>query len=395
MTEERSGNLLIVDDTPENLRLLCDMLGDEGYQLRPFSQPLVALDAARVDPPDLFILDVAMPDMDGYELCEILKKEEATKDVPVIFLSAQRETSNVVKGFQRGAVDYIVKPFQFEEVANRVRTHLNLKFAQAELKARNAELEAALEQLKATQSQLVHSGKMASLGVLTAGVAHEINNPINFVSANASVLRRILRENPPQGDSFSLDLEDYDTLQELADGFEEGSSRIIDIVAGLRVYARVDEDVLKPYNARENIEATLKVFHHELKYNIAVDLDVGEDLVIQANPGKLNQVLANLLSNSIDAVRQVEDRERRIQISATMEPGDGGSRFVMRVGDNGPGIPGDLQARIFDPFFTSRPPGQGLGLGLSITRSIVEAHGGRISVESAPGRTVFTVSMPA
>ena len=390
------GNLLIVDDTPANLRLLCDMLGTEGYRLRPFSKPLPALESARSDPPDLFILDVSMPEVDGFEFCSRLKSDPRTVDIPVIFLSAQRSTSQIVEGFRRGAVDYITKPFQFEEVATRVATHLALRRAKVEIDERNRALETALADLREAQSQLVHSEKMASLGVLTAGVAHEINNPINFIAANASVLRRKIEKfaSRAAGDGPQIEPEDFAVLKELAGGFEEGATRIADIVESLKLYARIDEDVFKPYDARKNIMATLRVFQHELRHGVALTVNIDDLPELQANPGRINQVLANLLSNAIGATREGSTGEPRIEILVTDVIREGSSYWGMEVIDNGPGVSEALRDRVFEPFFTSKEPGQGLGLGLSISRSIVEAHGGWIELDSCPGRTVFRVLLP-
>ncbi len=293
-------------------------------------------------------------------------------------------------------MDYITKPFQFEEVATRVSTHLSLRRAKVQIEERNLALEKALSDLREAQSQLVHSEKMASLGVLTAGVAHEINNPINFIAANASVLRRKIEKFESRGGASGQQIEpdDFVLLKELTAGFEEGATRIADIVESLKLYARVDEDVFKSYDARANVTATLRVFQHELRRQVDVAVRIDELPELQANPGRINQVLANLLSNAIAATRDGASGEPRIEISVAAAARESASYWCLEVADNGPGVPQALRDRIFEPFFTSKEPGQGLGLGLSISRSIVEAHGGWIELDSAPGRTVFRVLLP-
>ncbi len=185
------GNIMVVDDTPANLRLLDELLIPLGYDVRPFPKGVLALKATESDPPDLILLDINMPDMNGFEVCRHLKDNVKTKDIPVIFLSARGETLDKVEAFSAGGIDYITKPFQIEELSVRIETHINLHRYQIEIEQKNIELQQTLEKLKESQTQLVQSEKMASLGVLTAGIAHEINNPVNFMQASAKGLGKV------------------------------------------------------------------------------------------------------------------------------------------------------------------------------------------------------------
>ncbi len=178
------SNILVVDDTPENLQLLVGMLSERGYEVRPVPNGKLALSGAKNFPPDLILLDIMMPGMDGYEVCKELKADERTKDIPVIFISALSDVLDKVKAFSVGGVDYITKPFQMEEVVARVETHLTLCSLQKSLKDKNEELVSTLQQLKATQEELIQSEKMAALGQLIAGVAHEINTPLGAISSS-------------------------------------------------------------------------------------------------------------------------------------------------------------------------------------------------------------------
>ncbi len=385
---------MIVDDTPPNLRLLCDMLGDKGYRLRPFSKPLAALESARSDPPDLYLLDVGMPEMNGYELCDALKKDERTQAAPVLFISANKETEGIVEGFRHGAVDYIVKPFQAEEVASRIATHLSLRRFQRTMQERNSQLQTTIRELKETQSQLVHAEKMASLGTLTAGIAHEINNPINFICANAKLLQKRLA----QIDSGERVFEAGEAAdwREMVDGLMDGSARIAEIVSSLETYARVDEDSMKIFAPRPNIEATARMFRHQIGSGIDFAISIEEPSApIVANPGKVNQVLANLLSNAISVVAEnPPGRACRIALRAGPQTREGRDWYAISVADTGPGVEPDKQERIFEPFFTTKPPGQGLGLGLSIASSIMAQHRGRLELESTPEGATFTALLP-
>jgi signal transduction histidine kinase len=177
-------NILVVDDTPTQLRLLVNILTENGYKVRPVANGKLALAAAQIFPPDLILLDIRMPGMNGYEVCENLKTDERFQDIPVIFISALNEVFDKVKAFSIGGVDYITKPFQSEEVLARIKTHLALRGLQKSLQSKNEDLEKTLQQLQNTQNQLIESEKMAAVGQLIASIAHEINNPLGAIRSS-------------------------------------------------------------------------------------------------------------------------------------------------------------------------------------------------------------------
>lgn len=199
-TDNYKGDILVVDDTPVQLRLLVSILTENGYKVRPVSNGNLALFAAQNIIPDLILLDIRMPEMNGYEVCEHLKADERFKDIPVIFISGLNEVFDKVKAFSIGGVDYITKPFQVEEVLARIKTHLALRYLQKSLKAKNEYLEKTLQQLQNTQNQLIQSEKMAAVGQLIASIAHEINNPLGAIRSSinyvAEFLERDLEEIP-------------------------------------------------------------------------------------------------------------------------------------------------------------------------------------------------------
>lgn len=192
------ANILVIDDTPANLRLLVNLLTEKGYKVRPIPSGKLALSSINLSPPDLILLDIMMPEMDGYEVCKTLKADETTRHIPVIFISAIDEILDKIKAFSVGGVDYITKPFQAEEVLVRVETHLENRFLQKSLREKNEELEKTLEQLKVTQNQLIQSEKMAALGQLIAGIAHEVNTPLGAIQASSSNTTNALEESVEQ-----------------------------------------------------------------------------------------------------------------------------------------------------------------------------------------------------
>ncbi|MBC7923575.1 MAG: hypothetical protein H7Z75_21065 [Ferruginibacter sp.] len=270
-------------------------------------------------------------------------------------------------------------------------------------------LEATLDHLRTTQGQLMEAEKMASLGLLTAGVAHEINNPINFVSANVAPLQRNIAdllsllarydhivEKAALQDTFAevavLKNElDYrllvDEIHQLLAGIEEGSRRTAEIVKGLRNFSRPDENEKKPVDINQSIESTILVLGSELKDRIRLVKELGEVRQVMGYAGKLNQVFMNIIANAYQAI---PDRGE-IRIRTFMRH----DRVCIAIGDDGKGMTEEVRKRIFEPFFTTKEIGKGTGLGLSISYGIIREHQGSVSVESEPGRgTTFTISLP-
>lgn len=279
-----------------------------------------------------------------------------------------------------------------------------------ELQKSNDELNNTLTKLQKAQVQLVESEKMVSLGQLTAGVAHEINNPINFVLSNVSPLRRDLedilaiidayeavKDNPEQGFSKVDELKkklDFDYLKEeinqILEGIENGAERTSEIVKSLRMFSRLDESEQKKAKINECIDSTLTVLTSKIKdFSVIVHKDFRFTEEINCYPGKLNQVFMNLINNSLDALENKQNAE----LSFFIEKQDNWIKIA--ISDNGIGIPENIQDHIFDPFFTTKEVGKGTGLGMSIVYSIIQDHKGKISLESKEGvGTTFNLLLP-
>jgi two-component system NtrC family sensor kinase len=289
----------------------------------------------------------------------------------------------------------------------RERTH--------QLQEAKEQIEVQYHDLQKSQRQLIESEKMAGLGQMTAGIAHELNNPINFVSSNVEPLAKDIEEildvlndfkglpeAPSQSDLEAIrqKFKDYDVplleteIKSLLDGIKEGSTRASDIVSGLRIFARTDQEVFVNANVNECVNATLVLIKSTWKNEVALSRQLDEHLPnIDCLPGKLNQVIVNLITNAVQAsIEHHSERHKRvINVTTSHDP-----HFIyLKVTDNGPGIPDAIQDKIFEPFFTTKKVGQGTGLGLSISKSIIEDHQGELQIKSILGEgTEFLVRLP-
>lgn len=406
------GNILIVDDVPVNLHLLAKILSKQGYKTRTAPDGQLALRSIELTPPDLILLDIMMPDMDGYTVCQALKASPATKDIPIIFISALNEVLDKVKAFEVGGIDYITKPFHEQEVLARVSNQLVQRQLFQQTQSYAQQLEQTLTELKKTQAKLIQKEKMASLGQLVAGIAHEINNPVNFIYGNialaADYARDLLRlvelyrhyyPQPVAEIAGELDeiqpefiAEDY---PKLLNSMKEGASRISKIVLSLRNFSRLGEEKHKLVDIHEGIDNTLVILQHRLKgANNTDEIEVIKHYSqlpkVTCYASQLNQVFMNLLTNAIDALEnQPSPRKITIGTSVSYESESAlhDRSVVILIADNGCGMSEEVRHQIFDPFFTTKPVGRGTGLGLAISHDIVvEKHRGQISCISAPGR---------
>lgn len=419
--------ILVVDDTPANLEVVCETLSDAGYEVATAINGDRALKRVQAYPPDLILLDIQMPGIDGFETCQRLKADPKTASIPIIFMTAVSDADSKEKGFVLGAVDYITKPFQEKEMLARVKTHLQLRQLTKNLEQRVAEqtadLETAFSQLQQSQIQLVHTEKMSALGNLVAGVAHEINNPLGFIAGNLEpaqdyikdlfqVIALYQKELPYPSATLQafLDEIDLEYLQEdlpkLIDSMQEGVDRIHTISTSLRTFSRSDCDRSIPCNIHDGIDSTILILKHRLKANecrpeIQVITDYGDLPQVECFAGQLNQVFMNLLANAIDALEESNQGRSFAQIKAnpnqiTVKTQLSESQAVIRIQDNGIGMTDAVKQKIFEHLFTTKGVGQGTGLGLAIARQIVvQKHSGTLEVNSTLGRgTEFVISIP-
>ncbi|OHC67023.1 MAG: hypothetical protein A3H93_18360 [Rhodocyclales bacterium RIFCSPLOWO2_02_FULL_63_24] len=531
--------ILAVDDDPGNLGVLGRLLHRDYDVLAAPSGERALQIAAGVPKPDLILLDVMMPGMDGYAVLAALRDNPATRDIPVIFVTGLNSPEDEARGLELGAVDYIAKPYNPAIVLARVRTHLELKHARDWLANQNVYLETELarreatlhsvtgaardaiimiddqgriafwnpaaesmfgypaaealgrelhpllapahyqaaaaqglaqfrrsgtgaavgktlelealhkdgkefpveisfaairraeswwgvaivrditarkavdEQLAQAQSQLLQADKLAAIGQLAAGVAHEINNPIGFVSSNMTSLESYVADilalldafeaaatAGPTGPTSAAALAKAQAMKQEKDlGFlradlgqliaesHDGLQRVRKIVEDLKGFAHAEDASWKWADLHSGLESTLNMVKNELKYHCTVHKEYGEMPQVWCVPAQLNQVFMNLLVNAGQAI------EGKGNIHLTT--GQQGKEVFIAIADTGIGIPPQIQQRLFDPFFTTKPVGKGTGLGLSVSNSIVQKHHGRIELHSEVGKgTTFTVWLP-
>jgi len=400
------GTILIVDDTPTNISVLFDYLDQKSFKVLVARDGESAIEQVKFAKPDLILLDVMMPGIDGFETCRRLKDDDETKDIPVIFMTALSDTMDKVRGFNIGAVDYVTKPIHQEEVLARVSTHLTIRNLHKGLEEKNVllqqeitererveqELIAANKELRDTQVQLVQSEKMASLGNLVAGIAHEINNPIGAINSIADVNSRCLNKIEdflrPSAMKNNVDLQrSLNILKKNNLVTAKAGERIAKMVKSLKNFARLDEAEFQKANIHEGIDNTLVLLNHVLKDKITIIKEYGEIPEIFCYPNDLNQVFMNLLVNATQAI----ENKGTIKIETHKEQ----SSVYVKFSDSGKGIPPENISNIFDPGFTTKGVGVGTALGLSICYQIIKDHKGEIRVESQLEQgSTFTIILP-
>jgi signal transduction histidine kinase len=430
------ATILIVDDNQNNLKVLCDAIADSGWEILVALDGESAIEQAEYAQPDLILLDVMMWGIDGFETCEKLKSNLKTCEIPIIFMTALSDTIDKVKGLSIGGVDYITKPFHTEEVLARINVHLKLYSLAKQLEEQKIELEQhvaertkeltqAVKDLKQSQLQLVQSEKMSTLGQLVASVAHEINNPVGFITGNLSHLAdytsklinhlQMYRQFYPKADeeidknAQQIYLDDLvKETPEIISSMEVGIDRIFNISISLKNFSRSDTSSKVEFDIHEGINSTLMILKHRLKANkkhpsIEIIKKYGDLPLVSCYPGQINQVFMNIISNAIDALEesvadgktnQKSDRNLSIMITTMVERDNNCVKIFIQ--DNGLGMDIETKEKIFEQFFTTKVVGKGTGLGLSISRQIVEEkHQGKIYCISSLGEgTEFVVEIP-
>lgn len=423
--------VLVVDDSHFNLSAAKRYLED----IPDISQILLCDDSRQaksiVDEYgiDILISDVMMPAITGFELLELFRSDKKYDDMPIIMLTSLDDMAAYKKCFDLGAFDYINKPLNTVELHSRLKVAIEAKNNSNHLKSllditkkQNEDLKLINAELTEAKFSLVQSEKMAAIGQLAAGIAHEINNPMGYISSNFDILQKYLvriteylkyLKDMIKNDTFSCNgapckgiinlNEKYNELNldyilgDLDNIFNDsanGIKRITDIIKSLRVYARTSKDDEKDTIVLlELLQQVILMIKNEVKYVATIKLDVPEDIILYCNRIQIGQVFINIIINAVHAIKsQKRDLLGIIKIRARSIV----SNIQIEFMDDGPGIPKDYLHKVFEPFFTTKEIGQGTGLGLSISYDIiVNKHNGGIEVKSEPEKgTAFIITLP-
>ncbi|MBF0540972.1 MAG: response regulator [Nitrospirae bacterium] len=331
--------------------------------------------------PDIILLEVILPVMDGFSVCHSLKHNKTTRRIPVIFISSIEDQREKVVGLQIGGTDFITKPVNKYELMARIEKHIKTHIYARELE----------QQIQARTQQLIHADRLASLGVFAAGLAHEINNPNTFISGNVQTLRNFWQVALPiltKHADENPEIKDYlSEVDGMLDGIQEGSRRISVIVNSSKGHAKVKSDTRELNTLLFIINEAMILLKHRIKDEMTVTIDVPAGIRITCNKQKLSQVFVNLIGNAMDAM----GKSGKINVNVVEET----EHVSIKIADTGPGIPEDNIIKIFDPFYTTKGDKDGTGLGLYIVKEIINEHDGLIFVsKTSDTGTEFTITLP-
>jgi signal transduction histidine kinase len=363
--DTHSATILIVDDTPINLRVIVESLEGQGYRIVVATRGEEALKRASYVQPDLILLDVMMPDLNGFEICRRLKAQPTTRDIPVIFMTSLSSVDDKVTGFSVGAIDYVTKPLHVEEVRARIDTHLRLREMQKELERQAAQLKTANEELEA----------------FAYSVSHDLRAPLRAINGFAQILcERCAASLPPEG-LACLEKVQY------------ASRRMDVLIQDLLTYARTGRGSVRaiPVPLSPLVQEIECMFGERLAAASA-HFEVSQPLATPlGDPTLIEEILTNLLDNALKYRRRDSVPELRLSATATAE------HVLIQLADNGIGMPAEYQQKIFQVFQRLHHEHEypGTGIGLAIVDKAARAMGGEVSVESSPGQgSTFSVRLP-
>ncbi|MBN8459996.1 MAG: response regulator [Verrucomicrobia bacterium] len=376
--------VLVADDEPDIRRFLRMQMRD--VDVIEASDGAEALELARLRRPQLALLDFMMPEMDGVTVCRNIRDHHSTRGIAVIILTARADEQTKLAALQAGANDFLTKPFSSAELALRLESQIAMARIRREITDLNIELQAALEQIKESEVLMLRNEKLSALGRMSAGIIHEINNPLNYAGAGIHALYTFAKALPES---------ERPDFEEIVNDIRDGIDRVSQIVIDLRKFTRDDQAITSDADLVDIITQARRMISHQIGKDITFSMESPKVAPVRGNPNQLVQVFINLFHNAIDAIHQrlESDGGEPGRLAVTVEPS--GPGWVVSVRDNGIGIPPENLQKIFDPFFTSKEVGKGVGLGLSIIHQILRNHKAPLEVDSRPGQhTCFRIAFP-
>ena len=391
--EKLTKKILIVDDVPLQLALLETSLKQTiGFETKTCTTGKEALETLPDWTPDVILLDIMMPDMDGFETLEHIKANDHFRHIPIIFLTAVDSKEEIIKAFQAGAVDYIKKPYNMYETLARINTHYELAVRKNTteedlrrlLDERTIELENEVAKRLKLETQLRHSQKLEALGQLASGIAHDFNNQLGGIRGNAALINMYNND---------------DRVKECSESITKAVDSAASLTSQLLSFARKGTQVTTVIEINECIESSISIAQRSLEQNINIDFIPSDNFKTKGDPGQLQNVFLNMLINASHAMPDggtltIETKETIIRKGKAEDLGLTQGKFItISFKDTGTGISKDNLEKVFNPFFTTKS--EGTGMGLSASYGIVRSHKGVIDVKSKEGLgTTFTIFLP-
>ena len=403
------STIMIVDDDPEQVESLKGILNEFGFYLQVASTGIQVFELLENQLPDIILLDVLMPGMDGFEVCRRLKESKKTRRIPVLLMTALSEAVNKITGLELGAADYITKPFQKEEVLARVKTHfvmqqLHLQLDKArqtlddrvtqqtrELVSSNEQLKKELTEHKRMEKILKQAQKMEAISTLSKGVAHDFNNILSIIVGYSEMAAM---ETPSKNSKISICLEQINSA----------AFRARELVQHLLTFCRETEQKKTHVTVSPILTHVLNTLKPNFPPTIEIKKEMQEDTgMVLADPTQIHQLIFNLCQNAAQAMGEKGGKLNVRLEQVFLDPEKvtdyqnlvSGLYVRILIQDMGPGMDQEVVERIFDPYFTTKEPGEGTGLGLAVAHGIAVSHGGTIQVESFPGSgSSFEVLLP-
>jgi signal transduction histidine kinase len=398
--DNNNNKILVVDDDMMNLDVLWEILSDD-YDVKLADSGIKALDILSNFKPDLILLDIMMPIMDGYETAQKIKADSTLSNIPIIFVTALNDMENKIKGFKVGISDYITKPFEYDEIIARVETHIRLKKAIEMINKYNTELEIMLE---TRTRELINTEKKAAFSLVIAGIIHNLKGPLSGILGGADLLSLNFKK-------LKIDENEMIRLESFLEIIKTGVTKLDTMINSMMIKAKTDETStleIKDLNLLIKRELSFLEANLEFKNKINKDINLNEatPIYIEIIPSEIVQVFQNILNNAIDAMWKQKEKNIKITTGITEN-----NMAFFSIKDNGTGIPKENLNKIFDPFFTTkRKDGIGVknsdtyidefeepigtGLGLFSTYQIINKNHGKIDIKTNEYGTEFIISLP-